>query len=620
MASAQNNAYGVDDECFEEFNRISRIESESALLPQMDAYYGLCRSKGDRKAEILGDVVIYRAVIKNDVEEDILALNKEYKQKALEYDYMQYYYYYDNLLVTHYLNNARYSGALRVASEMEKDATDRKDAYGIFTSYKVLANVFLARKDLMLQREYLKRALEFSDNVSDQSICRIYLDIADSFENSGYRDSSFVYLTLAEHNMKAPSDSSMIFASLARHYAQDRNWVKFGCYRDLYEEYDSKYPSAISKGQKAFLKIASLTMQKREQDAYSVASEISEIAERIRAKRFIAESFGDYSKSSVYSDSLVILWQRASEMLHIDEVAEMSVQFDVDRIEEARQESVIKTERFKKLFYYSGLVFLLLIIAYTGTTALRLKKLNGELMKLKNEAEEANRTKSEFIQNMSHEIRTPLNAIVGFSQLLSLPDGFLSDEERQSYTGYITNNSNILTMLIDDILNLSDVEHGKYNIKMSRFKCNALCRNAVQSIEFKLPPSVEMYFTSDVDDDYEANSDERRVQQVLVNFLTNACKHTENGEIHVHCSDKEVPRMVAFSVTDTGEGVPEGKEEIIFERFAKLDNYKQGTGLGLNICRIIAEKMGGHVYLDKNYKTGARFVFTIPTTDNGNVL
>ena len=222
--------------------------------------------------------------------------------------------------------------------------------------------------------------------------------------------------------------------------------------------------------------------------------------------------------------------------------------------------------------------------------------------------------KTMFVQNMSHEIRTPLNAIVGFSQLLALPDGVISEEEKSKYGEYIMTNSNMLTMLVDDILNLSDVESGNYRVTLSRAKCNAPVEAAMKTAELRVPAGVRMYFTTEVDDDYEIVTDVHRVQQVLVNYITNACKHTKEGEIHIHCSVKERPGYITYSVTDTGEGIPEEKAEEIFERFTKLNAFAQGTGLGLSICRMIAAKLNGVVKLDTSYKNGARFIFQIPNT------
>lgn len=223
----------------------------------------------------------------------------------------------------------------------------------------------------------------------------------------------------------------------------------------------------------------------------------------------------------------------------------------------------------------------------------------------------ANKAKTVFLQNMSHEIRTPLNAMFGFSQLLGLPDGSWSEEEKELYNRYIFNSYNMLDMLIGDIIDAADSEHGNYRIEIGDVSVNSICRNAVMSVEYRKPAEVNMHFTSDVDDEFTIKSDGRRIQQVLINYLSNACKHTQEGEIHLHCSTSENPGRLTFSVTDTGEGVPAEKADVIFGRFTKLNQFVQGSGLGLNICQTIAGKLGGEVFLDTSYTAGARFVFII---------
>ena len=235
-----------------------------------------------------------------------------------------------------------------------------------------------------------------------------------------------------------------------------------------------------------------------------------------------------------------------------------------------------------------------------------------ELQTEKERAERSDQLKTMFVQNVSHEIRTPLNAVVGFSQLLSLPDDVISSQEKEEYVKYIQNNSELLIMLVNDILSIGDVERGQFIVTISDVRCNDVCRQSMKTTETRLPEGVKMYYTSEVDDDYTIKSDEHRIQQVLVNFLTNACKHTEKGEIHVHSSLTEKPGMITFSVTDTGTGVPADEAEHIFERFTKLNAFKQGEGLGLSICKTIATILKGDVHLDTSYTNGARFVFQQP--------
>ena len=220
-----------------------------------------------------------------------------------------------------------------------------------------------------------------------------------------------------------------------------------------------------------------------------------------------------------------------------------------------------------------------------------------------------------YLQNMSHDIRTPMNAICGFSQILcnSKIRDMLSEEEIAEYGVIIQSNTDLLSTLVNDILDISDMESGKYKMNIGECHVNEVCRRAINTVKSRCPGGVNMYMTTDVADNYTIQSDPKRVEQVIMNYLTNAEKHTDEGEIHVHVSLDENPGMVTFSVTDTGEGVPPEKAEVIFGRFEKFNTINGGTGLGLPICRQIATQLGGEAKLDLTHKgKGARFVFTHP--------
>jgi signal transduction histidine kinase len=228
----------------------------------------------------------------------------------------------------------------------------------------------------------------------------------------------------------------------------------------------------------------------------------------------------------------------------------------------------------------------------------------------------ANETKTRFLQNMTHEIRTPMNAISGFSQLLATSGDLLSPEEKNEFSGYIINNTRMMSMLLDDIIASQLMDKGEYKVNMEESDCETICRNAIMAAEHRLQPGVQMRFVPSVELPFRFVTDPMRATQVLTNLLTNACKHTREGEIRLGCTLDETAGMIAFSVEDTGPGIPESEAEHIFERFVKLDNFVQGTGLGLSISREIASNMGGSVFLDTSYSPGARFVFTLPDSHN----
>lgn len=279
---------------------------------------------------------------------------------------------------------------------------------------------------------------------------------------------------------------------------------------------------------------------------------------------------------------------------------------------QAESERQLMILKFILIFFCFFAIALTLYLYLRRKSIRQLQEKNEELTIARDRAEQADKMKTHFMQNMSHEIRTPLNAIVGFSQLLSNPDLPLEDEEKLEFSSLVQHNSELLTTLVNDILDLSALESGKYTMNLTSCHCNEMCRLILSTVMDRKAEGVKLYYTSEVADDFQITTDEQRLQQVLINFLTNAEKHTEKGEIHLHCSLTEYPDRITFSVSDTGPGIPADKMDSVFERFKKLDEFKQGSGLGLNICRTIAERLHGEVKVDKSYTNGARFLLILP--------
>lgn len=230
--------------------------------------------------------------------------------------------------------------------------------------------------------------------------------------------------------------------------------------------------------------------------------------------------------------------------------------------------------------------------------------------KARQEAENANNMKSLFLQNMSHEIRTPLNAIVGFSYVLSDPTMELDKTEKTEFSQLIQDNSQLLTTLINDILDISKLESGTYEIHLVDSSVKEICKTVLEAVSGRVADGVKLIYKP-AEKDLLLNTDPQRVQQLLINFMTNACKYTEKGSITLAYEVQDDDHIV-FSVTDTGVGIAPENAERIFNRFEKLDQFKQGTGIGLNICRAIADLLHGEVKVDMDYKDGARFLFIHP--------
>lgn len=239
----------------------------------------------------------------------------------------------------------------------------------------------------------------------------------------------------------------------------------------------------------------------------------------------------------------------------------------------------------------------------------KLVKSEKDLRVAKDRAEESNRLKSAFLANMSHEIRTPLNSIVGFSDVLAVGDG--SEEEKQTYYEIIKSNSDLLLRLINDILDLSRLEANRVTLTWEVCDVVQLCKQVVASVSVSRQTDNKFLFTTSLET-FRMETDVQRMQQVIINLMSNANKFTEKGTITLDFTVNEKSQMAVFSVTDTGCGIPKEKQKLVFERFEKLNEYAQGTGLGLSICQLIVHKWKGEIWIDPDYTGGARFVFSHP--------
>ncbi len=281
-----------------------------------------------------------------------------------------------------------------------------------------------------------------------------------------------------------------------------------------------------------------------------------------------------------------------------------------------------------KFYIWIGVVFfsilltsLLVVTFYYLHTKQITKKLRittKDLLKAKEQAEESNRLKSSFLANMSHEIRTPLNAIVGFSDVLT--SSLEPNSEQREYSDIIRHNSDLLLRLINDILYISRLESNSIEPKLEQCDVVKLCSEMISTVSIAYNNGNTFHLDCKQKQWY-VNTDPQRLQQVIINLLTNANKFTKDGVISLSIEQREINadntsadscHELLFMVTDTGIGIPPEKHRKVFERFAKLDEFVQGTGLGLFICQLTVEQWGGRIWIDEQYTGGARFCFTHP--------
>lgn len=235
-----------------------------------------------------------------------------------------------------------------------------------------------------------------------------------------------------------------------------------------------------------------------------------------------------------------------------------------------------------------------------------IKKVEKELITARIKAEEADKLKSSFLANMSHEIRTPLNAIVGFSKLIIESN---NKEEQLQYAEFVEKNSGLLLNLFNDILDLSALEAGSLKLSIRPVRLMDVCAQLYYLNHSSVQPGVKLIL-DEVDPELSIQGDWDRISQIWLNLLSNAIKFTSNGEIHFGFEKKD--QIVQGYVSDTGIGIPAERVTTIFSRFGKVNDFVQGTGLGLTICRMLTEKMGGRIWVRSKVGIGTTFYFTLP--------
>ena len=292
------------------------------------------------------------------------------------------------------------------------------------------------------------------------------------------------------------------------------------------------------------------------------------------------------------------------------EIDQLTTHFQADQLTYQNEQDRL----FSYRFYLGGIIIctiaLFLFLYFSWKKIFRLKESKRSQECMIQKAERAIKKKNMFLSNMSHEVRTPLNAIVGFSAVLSSDDDSFDEDSRKEFCEIIKVNSFQLLKLINDILDFSDFENDNITFNVRPYDAVKLCKEVVETVSASRKLEVELRFDTEISE-LVMDTDDARLRQVLINLLVNATKFTKEGSIvlKLEMSDRNT---AFFSVTDTGCGIPLEKQELIFERFEKLNDFAQGSGLGLSICKLIVTYMKGRLWVDSNYTQGARFCFTHP--------
>lgn len=295
--------------------------------------------------------------------------------------------------------------------------------------------------------------------------------------------------------------------------------------------------------------------------------------------------------------------------------AEMDTRYDLNHLELERERLISRNRHIASL----AISFVLLLsIAWGISQRLHLnkqkliqKKLvesNKEVIRQSEKAQESEKMKTAFVNSMCHEIRTPLNAINGFSNLLL--DESIDAECKEEFPELIQKNTDLLTRLLTDLLEVSTLSSSVEELPMEEADIYSICMQEMDKLE-STEKKKDIRYCLDLDEgNCNIHTNVPYLSQTIAHLLNNANKFTESGQITLSCH--KVDNQLVIKVTDTGIGIPAEKQEWVFDRFTKLDEFKPGAGLGLYICQLIVKRLGGTIQIDKEYTQGTSFVLTFP--------
>lgn len=500
------------------------------------------------------------------------------------------------------LNQQSVIEAYKLATTLSQELLQRKLDKEMYMAYNMMGHIY-----------------NYSGNRESAKEC--FWEVIHRLEKSGYQESMpAIYINLVNVEMSLNNtDEAMKLIDKAAEIAdspqrlfdiETRRTLLYYSLGDM-EKFNEGY-LAYKEGKAKGLS----SVHGRELEVYYTAGQ-GRIDEAINmALKDLAPTEGYEAIIKIYERAG--LWQKAYEYLKLENKASDSINTIIlsNSMQGIQNEmKVHEAARKASRYFIFGLlativllILLLLAMSYIYNSRRRHMK---QLERAYQHALESDKMKAAFIQNISHEIRTPLNIINGYAQVLSSPDFDLSASERKDIAQTMMKNTNDITSLVNETLELSSTETGVIAEKKDKVQLHRLIGDEMHKFQKHTGNKLQMNYHSSLASDYELMTSEVLLRRIINTLLDNAIKNTPEGSITV--STSVANKVLTINIEDTGTGIPEGEEEHIFERFVKLDDFKKGLGLGLPLCRALCRRLEGNVVLDKSYQgPGARFVVTLP--------
>ena len=559
----------------------------------------------------------FRHLFKSDLQDDFYRFAEEYERDLHKKGYMMLYYKLLGNKGFYALRHNEVYRAIEFAQRLDNEVrTDGAKEY-FYLATGLYGDIYSSTHDNLRAETYFLQALDEVDDRDVKFTMRTYMSLA---ELLSLKDSQRALQWVDKAIAKAQEEKNVDYLSLSM-AMKGYLFFLMGDAPQFYHIYDQylglrsmdepefnyRYDNLIEVAKRAFDSDYEGALEKIQEGNLQVDSSLV-VIRVIAMQGDVTKGFEVMKRRYVEMDSVYSIIQDAN-------FNQLAAETSLMR---SREEAAANRKLSKQLVNWLIVMAAVFFFVYIMGRRRLVRKIWARSKELKlalARAEESDLMKTAFIQSMSHEIRTPLNAVAGFSQLLCSSDYELSDEEKKDMQQRISSNVSLIISIVNEVLELSESESESHNreVEKREVKCNEFCRSVIDSMRGKGRSNVDLRFTTNVGDDFAIYSNGYRLRSALSHLVDNAQKFTDVGHIDVKVERKG--DKVLFSVTDTGVGIAPEDRERIFEDFAKLDDFKEGIGLGLPISRRLITSLGGTLELDPDYTEGCRFVITLSCDD-----